>query len=203
LLRPVEQWLVFAPEQAQLLALPYRDGQQVPAGTVLMEMQSRQLNARSDKHQASLARLGWQAQVAGLDAEARKDWHVLNEQWQTARAEEASLFAEAVRYRPVAPFVAVLRDQPPDLRPEEWLTHRELLGRLLPDGPLQVVTYVDESDVHRLRIGDRGLFMAEGLAGPSLPLQVAAIDQDATRTLAEGELATLFGAVKDRRDPRP
>lgn len=47
--------------------------------------------------------------------------------------------------------------------------------------------------MRRIARGDRALFIADGLAGPALRLTVASIDRNASRTLGEPELASLFG----------
>jgi putative peptide zinc metalloprotease protein len=92
---------------------------------------------------------------------------------------------------PVADGVMV--DVDPDLRPGEWLKTQEYLGSLVAPGRWQVVTYVDEEAVRRIARGDRALFIADGLGAPALRLAVASIDRDASRTLGEPELASLFG----------
>jgi hypothetical protein len=97
------------------------------------------------------------------------------------------------RYRPVAPNAGVMVDIDPDLRPGEWLKGQEYLGSLVTPGRWQVVTYVDEEAVRRIARGDRALFISDGLGGPALRLTVASIDRDASRTLGEPELASLFG----------
>ena len=77
-----------------------------------------------------------------------------------------------------------LRDRDPDLRQGDWLGRRELLGRVVSAGPLQVVA-VPEDALPRLRAGQTARFIADGGAGPDLDLRVRSIDQDATRVLQE------------------
>ncbi|MGH8667500.1 MAG: HlyD family efflux transporter periplasmic adaptor subunit [Burkholderiales bacterium] len=87
----------------------------------------------------------------------------------------------------------VIRDVDPDLEAGTWVAHRELLGRLVRKGAWQVVTYVDDAAVQRIAVDDKALFIAEGLDGPVARLTVARIDRDASRTLDEPQLASLFG----------
>ncbi|HEX2829697.1 MAG TPA: site-2 protease family protein [Burkholderiales bacterium] len=193
LLEPADQWAIYAPPHARVRALPYADGATVPEGAVVIALDSPALRTRTEQNDARRSRLAWESASAGFDAETRKDWRVLHEELTTARAEKATIAADAARYRPRAPFAGVLRDLEPDLRPGDWVGEGEMLGRLVREGPMHVVTYVEERDIHRIKAGDHALFSAEGLDGPVLELEVAEIEKDAARTLDEPELATLFG----------
>ncbi|CAG0953032.1 putative peptide zinc metalloprotease protein [Rhodocyclaceae bacterium] len=201
LLQPKEQLVLYGTPHAQVAALPVRNGEAVAAGASVMEFAAPDLELRSRQTAARQEQLAWQSASAGFDREARKDWQLLDEQLVSVRAEQATVVADAQRYRPHAPYAGMLHDLDPDLRPGQWVGNREPLGRLVATGPWQVVTYVDEDDIHRLAVGDRGLFMADGMAGPNVALEVASIDKNAARTLAEGELANLFGghvAVREK-----
>jgi putative peptide zinc metalloprotease protein len=54
--------------------------------------------------------------------------------------------------------------------------------------------------VQRVSVGDRALFITDGTGGPTLPLQVAAIDRDASRVLVRPELAAHLGGHILTRD---
>lgn len=193
LLQPREQWPIYAPEQARVAALPHADGALVPAGAVLMAFDSPKIQARTAHSAARREQLQGESTAAAFDPERRRDWQILHERQATATAEAGTITADASLYAPIAPYAGILRDLDPDLRPGDWVTHREVLGRLIRPGPRQVVTYVEEDAIHRIRVGDRALFTADGHGGPALRLRVAGIDGDASRTLNEPALATLFG----------
>ncbi|MBK5913071.1 efflux RND transporter periplasmic adaptor subunit [Rhodocyclus purpureus] len=194
LLRPLEQLVIYAPQHAQVVALPVAEGSRVAAGTLLLQLASPDLHSREASAVARVNRLRWQASAGAFDAEQRAQWQVLQEQLATADAELASVQADAVRYAPVAPFNGVLRDLDPDLRPGVWLGQGEVIARLVAeDGQQQAVTYLDEEEIGRVKVGDRARFYADGLEGPFLALQVLRIDPDAARTLPEPELSTLYG----------
>ncbi|MBS1191999.1 MAG: secretion protein HylD [Rhodocyclaceae bacterium] len=193
LLRPAEQFVLYAPAHAQLAALPVPEGTAVKAGALLLQLASPDLESRERGAQARIERLRWQASAGAFDNEQRAQWQVLQEQLATAKAELASIQADAARYAPAAPFDGVLRDFDPDLRPGVWLSQNEPLARLVAEGPQQVVAYLDEEEIGRVAVGDSARFHADGLEGPFLPLQVARIDPQASRTLPEPELASLYG----------
>ncbi len=193
LLRPAEQLVVYAPPHAQVAALPVSEGSLVKAGTVLLQLTSAELEGRRKAAQAKCERLRWQASAGAFDSEQRAQWQVMQEQLVTAEAELANIEADAVRYAPVAPFDGMLRDIDPDLRPGTWLSPQEPLARLVSTRELQVVTFLDEDEVGLVTAGNRAHFYADGLEGPFLPLEVVRIDPDASRTLPEAELSSLYG----------
>lgn len=199
-LQPRAQWVAYAPEQAQLVALPLREGASVPAGSAVFTLQSPQLQARAAQSDARAAQLALQSATAGFDAELRRDWQVLNDRQITAQAEQEAVAADVDRYTPTVPVAGVLRDVDPDLAPGDWLARREPLGRVVGTDTFQVVTYVEATAVHRIAVGDRGIFIADGASGPVARLRVAAVDRDASRTLGEPVLANAFGGSVQVRE---
>lgn len=202
LLRPAEQLVVYAPAHARVAALPVPDGSRVKAGTVLLQLDSPDIESRRRTAQARYDRLRWQASAGAFDSEQRAQWQVTQEQLATAEAELASIQADAARYAPTAPFDGILRDIDPDLRPGTWLSQQEPLGRLVSEGARQVIAYLDEEEIGRVSAGDGARFYADALEGPYLALAVASIDPDASRTLPEAELSSLYGGtilVRERK----
>jgi len=193
LLQPQQRMELYAPAHARLTALPVANGQAVIANQPLLSLDSADLQLRGAQTTARQSALSWQSGAAAFDKNTRKDWQLLHDQLAHANAEQATVGADLLRFRPMAPYPGRLVDIDPDLRPGEWLKNQEPLGELIADGPWQVVTYVDEDEIRRLAIGDRALFIADGLGGPDLTARISSIDRNASRTLGEGALATLSG----------
>ncbi|VTU18199.1 Zn-dependent proteases [Variovorax sp. SRS16] len=193
LLQPQTRQALYAPANAMLEALPVANGQAVQAGQPLLRLSSPELELRASEAATRQHLLAWQSASSGLDAASRRDWLVLNDQLGFANAEQAAVGTDLQRYRPAALHDGVMVDVDPDLRPGEWLKTQEYLGSVVTPGRWQVVTYVDEDAVRRIARDDRALFIADGLGAPALRLKVASIDRDASRTLGEPELASLFG----------
>jgi Membrane-fusion protein len=202
LLKPVDQYVVYAPAHAQVKALPVAEGARVAAGTVLMELEAADLEGRRRSVAAKLRRLRWQVSAGTFDAELRAQWQVLQEELATAEAEWATIEADAALYAPMAPFDGVLRDLDPDMRPGDWLTAREPLARVVSDKGQTVVAYLDGEDVARVAPGHRARFYADGLEGPFVALEVAGVEADAARTLPEGELSAPQGGTVLVREKR-
>ena len=193
LLRPAEVFAVYAPAGAQVVELPHANRGRVEAGETLLQLASADLQRRWARAQARMASLSWQAAVAGVDGEQRQNLLVLQEERAAAEAELAAVQAELELYAPRAPFSGRLVDLDPDLAPGTWVTRNEKLLSLVRDDAWIVETFLDEDVVRRVRVGNRAVFHADGADGGLVQLQVAAVDHDATRSLAEPVLAVQFG----------
>lgn len=193
LLRPAEQWIVFAPPKAQLVAAPFAEGQSVKKGDVLFHLTSPNLESRAAAIKARSERARWIAATGTFDAEQRTQWLSLQEQVAAVDADLAAVQADALQYTPTAPFDGVLRDINLDMQPGAWLGTQEPMARLVADQSHQVVAYLGERDVARVKQGDKARFYADGLEGPFVSLALVRIDPDASRTLPEPQLASISG----------
>lgn len=204
MLRAKEIFPIHAPLHAQVIALPIAEGGEVSAGQVLMQLGTAENDKRRQALEAQIERLRWQASsVAAFDAEQRARIAVAREELATAEAELNELEQDDARYRPVAPFDGRLRDVDPDLAPGVWVRKNERLAILVGKngkGQTEVEAYLDEDSVHRVAVGDRASFHADGAAGPALDLVITGIDQDAARVLPNGMWAAQQGGAVAARD---
>jgi putative peptide zinc metalloprotease protein len=194
LLRPAEVWPLHAPGPARLEALPWKNGDTVPAGDVMVRLEQPELRMKEAALNARLESLRLRAGASGLDAESRQQWQVVQEALTTAEAEHGALQIELQQHAPTAPWTGRLQDLDPDLQVGQWLTRRERLGVLVREGsPWLVETWVPEDVVQRVAIGDGAVFVVDSATGPTIHLTVAGIDRDASRTLPRPELAAHLG----------
>ncbi|MET1116706.1 MAG: site-2 protease family protein [Comamonas sp.] len=176
-----------------LLQAPLAEGAPVAQGAALFALVSPALQAAAATTQARLQQVAQQSAAAGFDGALRRDWLVLQDRQAEAQAQQGAVRSDAARFQLQAGGAGQLRDVDPDLQAGAWVARRELLGRVVGSAGQEVVAYVAEEALHRVRPGDSGLFIAEGGAGPVLALRVRAIDQDASRSLNEAALASAGG----------
>ena len=201
-LRTARHYPLFAPGSARVVSLPVFAGTQVAAGTPLVVLESPDAEYRSRQSTQRVERLGWQVDVAGFDDTLRARQLITQEELATAVSEQDGAERERSRYVLVAPFDGVLRDLQPDLRPGDWVSRIEPLAVLTDPGQWQVETYLSESEVARIQVGDGGRFYPETRGLPTLGLRVASVDRDATRALSDPILANSHGGeliVRERK----
>lgn len=194
MLHPVEAWPVYAPSGARVEALPFKEGELVPQGAMLLQLYLPDLKMRRQALLARVEQMRWQAAASGFDAESRQRLLVNENALVTALAELASLDTELQHYAPQAPFAGRLRDLDPDLQVGQWLARKEKIALLVrDDGRWLVETWLDEEAVQRVTVGDQALFITEGPVHHTLRLQVTSVDRDASRVLPRPELAVQSG----------
>lgn len=187
------QWPLHAPDAAQLIQAPIANGSAVEVDSPVFALASPALQAAAQQNLARLQQVGQQSAASGMDGDLRRDWQLWQDRQAEALAQQAALESDAARFQLKSGSSGVLRDVDPDLQVGEWVARRELLGRVVDTQSLEVVSYVTEQELNRIKIGDRGLFIPEGAGGGALSLRVRSIDQDASRSLNEGALAAQAG----------
>lgn len=199
-LRPADVYPIHAPEHAQVVALPFREGAHIKAGQLMVQFAAPETGSRREALQAQAERLRWQLGASGFDAEQRAQSGVLREQLATVEAQLEVLDDEAARYKPEAPFDGTLRDVEPELASGVWVGKRERVAVLVSDRAHEASSYLDEDAVRRVAVGDSARFYADGMAGPALRLTVTGIDRDASRTLPSGLWAAQQGGTVPARE---
>ena len=193
-LRPAEAWPVFAPAGAQVASLPVAHGEPVAAGTPILTLHLPDLSSREQALAVRLRQQQWQAANAGFDEDLRKRWKVAEQTLVTTQAEWQGLQAERQQFLPQAPYAGRFFWADPDLSVGQWVGRREALGVLVAQGTAwRAETWLDEDQVARVRVGQTAVFWPDSATGRMLQLQVAAVDQDAARTLPRHELASVLG----------
>ena len=192
-LRTARHLALYAPEPARVSDLPRANGAQIKSGELLMGFESPELEYRAQRTQTNLQRLDWQLQVSGLDDQFREKQNVTREELAGARTELAGLDRQRGRLAVRAPFDGVLVDVPPAIEKGVWVGRQEKLGELIDPTSWRAEVYLDDSEVHRVKVGDTARFFPEAPGLRATNLRVMRIDADATRQLPEPMLAVQHG----------
>jgi putative peptide zinc metalloprotease protein len=193
-LRPAEIWPLHAPSGARVETLPFKDGDKVNEGDVLLTMFVPDLEVRKLTLQARLDQQDWQARTSGLSSELSKNFLLNQELLSMLETEKKGLSAEAKQFAPTAPFAGHIRDFSPDLQVGQWVSRKERLAFLVrDDGMWFVETWLDESAVQRVKPGDEAFFVLSSVSGSMVKLKVHSVDEDASRVLSRPELSAQAG----------
>jgi putative peptide zinc metalloprotease protein len=200
MLRPGQEFMVFALESARIDAMYIRDGQQVEKDAPLFTLSQMHLDERRSAAASRVARLAAQADAAAVNPQLRNQLRPLQSELEVARASLRGLESEQTRTMPVAPVRGIVRLADPDLREGTWVTRNEPLATVIDPEQWQVDAYVAERDLDRLRVGASAMFHPErGVAAP-LTMTLVAIERDATRVLPSGILARSQGGAIATRE---
>ena len=191
-MRPAVQFPLVPPDAAQIIVMPAAHGSELQAGAVILELYSPDLNLQRDLVMVRSETLRWQNVAAGVDEELLEQRMRLEAELARSGAELVWALEEESRLKLVAPNDGVVFWHDLDLKPGDWVGRNALLGHLVDRSDWHIVTYLSESDLGRVQLGDRARFMPDA-GGASYPLTVNRIDYDATRSLTDGLLSLANG----------
>jgi putative peptide zinc metalloprotease protein len=193
LLRPAEIYPLVSPGGARLISITQSDDQPVEAQKPLMSLDVPDLDHEQAALRARAASLNWQAEAVGVNPELRKEKQVIEASRQKIETELQGIAGNRGRYQPKPPFDGHFYLADPDLAPGIWVEKNEQLGMVADTSHWVVETYLPESQLDRLKVGDRAVFFSETPDVARLELKVRRIDRDATRILTDGILASTRG----------
>ena len=181
------------PHDSRVTSLRVANGEWVEAGQLLLTLESPEL-----EHQLRTARLDGElirrrmhrASATDLD---RVEWQVLNEQIQQASVEIDAIQNQMRALRVVATAAGRVENLPLQLKPGDWLAKDSELLEIKNPAVVEVLAYVPENYMSRLRDGVEGLFIANDPELPPLAASLQQVDAAAVESLAELQLSSNFG----------
>ena len=193
MLRPGQEFGIFALDAARIDAVHVRDGQHVEKDAPLFSLSSMLLDERRAAAASRVSRLESQVNAAAVNIQLLAQLRSLQSELEVARAALRGIDSERRRTVPLAPAAGTVRFTDPDIRAGVWVTRNESLATIVDPTVWQVDAYVLERDVNRLQIGAQGIFYPE--AGISVPvsMKLISIERDASRVLPSGMLARSQG----------
>ncbi|WP_230412931.1 HlyD family efflux transporter periplasmic adaptor subunit [Paraburkholderia antibiotica] len=172
---------------------PARDGQLVRAGETLAVLVSPELDYRLKAARADEAQLRWEVEQQSFDERLQRQGTALARRWDAARETVAGLQAQIAQLTVRAPFdgrVQLAGDAP---APGTWLPRGERLYDLIAPEGVKGVAFVGESEVARLRAGQRAVFVANVAEFARRACRIDAIDRVNLATLDQPSVASTYG----------
>ena len=196
--------IVYAPFPARLEETRVKPGQRVAEGDLLFRLAAPDLEGKL--RQAEL-RIDWmQEQIARLSAsrEQLDRLRAMEEDLAASLAERQGLLDSRSRLEIRSPLSGTVADLEDGLRPGRWIGPRLPLATVVAPGPGELVGYVTEADLDRLRPGAAARFHPDDPLRPRRAARVQAIDPVSVTVLDIPALASLHGgpvAVEGQNGP--
>ena len=196
-----------APVAARVKQIHVHDGQMVEAGTVLVELESPDVDSRLIIVRREIDILQLQMRRQAGRSETAADVGILEQRLAEAVAEYRGLQARRERLLLKAPQTGQVRDLMPQLSTGRWVSTKEPLARLV-EGGTRMRGYLAEEDLWRVAPGAPGRFITDDPMRPAWPVElldvdangVAAIDQEALTSDQHGPIAVRRD---ENRRPEP
>jgi len=191
---PERQYDVYSPLPGRLAALP--SSGQVTRGQVLFVVESPDLQVAARRARSlAQARARELVGLAGLpDGEERRAG--VRAQRDQFQAETRLFEQEQSRMKLTSPFAGVLYDLDPQLAPGIWINHHQILATIVDPSRWVVDAYVAESDIARVRPGDKASVQASPHSVRFLSGRVSEVDTARATVLPHSMLdAQLGGSI--------
>jgi putative peptide zinc metalloprotease protein len=192
---------LYAPTPAQISQRYVSNGQSVQAGQLLLELVAPDLNSRLTIVHQQIAILQLQLRRQAARRETIGDSQILEQRLAESLAEYRGLVSQQQRLQIRAPQAGTVRDLATDLTPGRWIAPELALLRVVETGSGRIRGYLREDNLHRLKVGESGRFIADDPAWPAVPVRLDDIDPTGVPYLQLETLASDHGGpIAVRRD---
>lgn len=185
--------VVYAPRAAEVAQLGVREGDVVRAGQLLVALRSPELDYQLKAAEEQAARSKWQLDQQPFNDELRALGPALRKRWETAQQAVDGYRAERRRLALAAPFAGRVVDVNPELHQGGWLRGGEPVLGVIGATGVKGEAYVGESDLARLRAGQRVRFAPRLPEAAALGCVVGGVDRLNLAALDEPYVASVYG----------
>lgn len=185
--------VVYAPRAAEVAQLSVREGDVVRAGQTLVALRSSELDYQLKAAEEQAARSKWQLDQQPFNDELRALGPALRKRWETAQQAVDGYRAEQQRLALAAPFAGRVVDVNPALHQGGWLRGGEPVLGVIGATGVKGEAYVGESDLARLRAGQRVRFAPRLPEAAVLDCVVGGVDRLNLAALDEPYVASVYG----------
>ncbi|WP_211826937.1 HlyD family efflux transporter periplasmic adaptor subunit [Kistimonas asteriae] len=195
--------ILYAPVSGRLSTSLPETGQAVSRGEALFRVYASELEQEVSGSRLRLKELAQQGRAIGFDPKLREQALVIRTELSTQLQNIRSLKARQQRLIAHAPYDGIVTDVSPEVRSGQWVTEGEPLLSVLDRERPQLIGYLDESALMRIRPGMAGFFYPEKGHWSPIPITVDDVEARAIRELDSLYSASLFGgdlAVRENRD---
>jgi putative peptide zinc metalloprotease protein len=186
---------MFSQLPAQVSSVLATNGQPVEEGQTLVKFSSPDIRYKLEQASRRVEILKAQILALSQDPELQSRRQVVLRELEGARAEWESAALEDERLDIRAPKAGRLMDLYEPLNTGDWLKAGELIGLVVDTSSAHIEAYANESDLERIAVGNKAIFVPADVSRPGVRVKVVAIDVAAARTLPDQELASLNGGA--------
>ena len=193
IVRAQDEYAVYAPFPARVVAVRVADRQVVAANSELLAIEGFDLDVREKKADISIAAA--RADLARMPVHVRlqESYGVMQERLAQAMAEKQAVLDEFGRQQLRAAQPGVVRDVAPDLVAGRWVSPRQLLMRVVSQDAALIEAYVGERQVAAILPGQTVRFFPHLPDRPVISGEVVAVDRSPQKQISRPLLASQHG----------
>jgi putative peptide zinc metalloprotease protein len=203
ILSAVHEQNVFSPAPSIVLAEPSREKQAVHTGDVLIHLISPELQNKIDRIGISESVSRWQVEQQPFDERILNQGMVPQRRLEASGTELLGNIREKDRLIIRASVDGAILSRNDEIQPGVFLPAKEQLYVVVDTRENRIDAFVGDSDLKRIRIGNRARFIPDALEYGTFDCRVADIDRVNLPFLEEPSLASTYGGpIATRLDPQ-
>jgi putative peptide zinc metalloprotease protein len=192
-LTPVGASPIVSGEPAEIVQVLVENGQDVAAGTAIIELRAPELAARAAATKVRIAQLQSQVDRSVADQRDRSNRAVLERELARERNQLAGLERRNEKLILRAPNTGIVAGLAPDMHSGRWIAGDEVIVHIVTPSDYDVQAYLAEDDIWRLEDGALGTFVASDAGGPSREAKLVETSSSAIERLEQPILASTNG----------
>ncbi|WP_180980170.1 site-2 protease family protein [Vibrio diazotrophicus] len=193
LLKPGNQITIALSSPAQLNQLYVHSGQQTASGMQLAKFTNPDMSYERANIEKRIEQVEWSLQAGIVSKRDLNNRQILIADRERLESEHDGIINKEQALLVTAPISGVLQWFDIDLQPGDWVDANRPLGQIVSQDEFQIMAYVDQQDLTRIRSGDEGLFISDSGAMVPFSVRVKDIAVNATRVLGDDILSSVRG----------
>lgn len=190
---PVGSAPIVSGEPAEIIEVMVENGQEVSAGTPIIELQAPELKAQAAATKVRIAQLQLQVDRAVADQRDRSNRAVLERELARERNKLSGLARRSEKLILRAPHAGLVAGLSPEMHQGRWIAGDEVIANVVTPSDFDVQAYLSEDDIWRLEEGALGTFVASDAGGPSRDAKLVETSASAIERLEQDILASTNG----------
>lgn len=195
LLKPAKTFSVVTPAASQIKKIHINEYGEVKIDQFLLELNAPDIHFQRQVLEKRKNLLQWQIKSAGVDIMLRQQQQIAFASLNKINAELQGVDDKLSSFTPIAPVSGHFFFEDINLNRGDWLQENETIGVIVDSSEWEIIAYLNESQLGRITLGDKGMFYPDTPEAASLSIQIVDINYDATKILPEQILSSTAGGL--------
>ena len=184
---------LYAPVSGKIARISVANHNKVTKDEVLIEMEAPELTHEKEQVEKRYKELSWQRAFLGFNKKMRSEALIVASALITQNRRLRSLLKKYNKLNLTAPDNGIIADMTQDIRVGDWIAEGTPMLAILETGEIEVIAYLQEEYLSRVKVGIKGRFYPERGNFPIIDVEVTEIDNMSVRTMDALYSASLFG----------
>lgn len=184
---------LYAPVSGRVTRIAVSNDDKIKKGHVLIEMEAPELTHEKDQVERRYKELSWQRAFLGFNKKMRNEALIVSSALITQNQRLRSLLKKNDKLILTAPDSGVVADITQDIEVGDWIGEGTQMLAILETGEIEVVAYLQEEYLSRVKVGVKGLFHPELGNFPVVDVEVVEIEGMSVRAMGALYSASTFG----------